>query len=179
MNYSSDKVSITTGCVKWFDPAKGFGFIVSEIGGPDILLHANVLRAFGQTSIAEGARVRVEVQTTPRGVQAVSIQEIEPPAPDRNVSATILSEIEELEREARLEPARVKWYDRAKGFGFANVFASPSDVFLHAEVLRRAGLTDLQAGEAVSIRVADGRRGKLAVEVGPWEAGLSEKSRED
>lgn len=105
MNYSSDKVSITTGCVKWFDPAKGFGFIVSEIGGPDILLHANVLRAFGQTSIAEGARVRVEVQTTPRGVQAVSIQEIEPPAPDRNVSATILSEIEELEREARLEPA--------------------------------------------------------------------------
>ena len=36
-----------TGTVKWFDPGKGFGFVVADTGGPDILLHANVLRNFG------------------------------------------------------------------------------------------------------------------------------------
>ena len=44
------------GVVKWFDPLKGFGFVVAETGGADILLHVNVLRSFGQSSVADGAR---------------------------------------------------------------------------------------------------------------------------
>ena len=47
-----------------------------------------------------------------------------------------------------LEPARVKWFDKGKGFGFANVFGRPEDVFIHVEVLRQSGFADLQAGEA-------------------------------
>ena len=43
-----------TGTIKWFDPVKGFGFIVSDEIDTDILLHANVLRNFGQSSIADG-----------------------------------------------------------------------------------------------------------------------------
>ena len=39
---------VVEGRVKWFDVGKGFGFIVSDDSGPDILLHANVLRNFGQ-----------------------------------------------------------------------------------------------------------------------------------
>ncbi|WP_366915539.1 cold shock domain-containing protein, partial [uncultured Lentibacter sp.] len=35
---------LVRGSVKWFDPVKGFGFVVADTGGPDILLHANVLR---------------------------------------------------------------------------------------------------------------------------------------
>ena len=46
----------------------------------------------------------------------------------------------EVMRAAPLEPARVKWFDKAKGFGFANVFGQPEDVFIHIEVLRRSGL---------------------------------------
>ena len=52
------------GTVKWFDPAKGFGFVVANEGGPDILLHANVLRNFGQGSVADGAEIEVVVQET-------------------------------------------------------------------------------------------------------------------
>ena len=52
------------GRVKWFDPVKGFGFVVTEEGGPDILLHANVLRNFGQSSVADHAGIDVEVQHT-------------------------------------------------------------------------------------------------------------------
>ncbi|MEY8838549.1 cold-shock protein, partial [Cribrihabitans sp. XS_ASV171] len=43
------------GHVKWFDPAKGYGFVVADTGGDDILLHVNVLRNFGQSSVADGA----------------------------------------------------------------------------------------------------------------------------
>ena len=61
------------GVVKWFDQAKGFGFVVDETGGVDILLHANVLRNFGQSSVADGAHVGISVQDTARGLQAVSV----------------------------------------------------------------------------------------------------------
>ena len=71
-----------------------------------------------------------------------------------------------------LEPARVKWFDKAKGFGFANVFGRDEDVFLHIEVLRRSGLADLQPGEAVSLRVVDGKRGRMAMQVTSWESAL-------
>ena len=50
------------GRVKWFDPGRGFGFVVAEDGGPDILLHANVLRSYGQGSVADGSPITVEVQ---------------------------------------------------------------------------------------------------------------------
>ena len=73
-----------------------------------------------------------------------------------------------------LEPARVKWFDKAKGFGFANVFGRDEDVFLHIEVLRRSGLADLQPGEAVSLRVVDGKRGRMAMQVTSWEAALKD-----
>ena len=69
-----------------------------------------------------------------------------------------------------LEPARVKWFDKGKGFGFANTWGSEDDVFLHIEVLRRSGFADLAPGEAVGLRVIEGKRGKLAVEVLAWDA---------
>jgi CspA family cold shock protein len=68
-----------------------------------------------------------------------------------------------------MEPARVKWFDKGKGFGFANVFGRPEDVFIHAEVLRVSGFADLGAGEAVALRIIEGRRGRMAVQVISWE----------
>lgn len=162
---------VVRGHVKWFDPAKGFGFIVSDEGGADILLHANVLRNFGQSSVADGAAIVVRVQMTQRGVQAVAVEEIAPPAPgsfvlDQEDAQPGFAELAALP----LLPARVKWFDKGKGFGFANVFGRNEDVFLHIEVLRSSGLADLQAGEAVSLKVVDGKRGRMAVQVVSWEA---------
>ncbi len=68
------------GVVKWFDGSKGFGFLTDPDGGADILLHANVLRNFGQSSVAEGSHVSAMVQSTPRGMQAIEVLSIEPPA---------------------------------------------------------------------------------------------------
>jgi CspA family cold shock protein len=162
-----------SGQVKWFDPAKGYGFVVSDEGGPDILLHVNVLRNFGQSSVADGARVEIVTHRTDRGVQAVEVVSIEPPSRD---TAPALSDFAELNSEqlmeTPLEPARVKWFDKGKGFGFANVFGRNEDVFLHVEVLRQSGLADLQPGEALAMRVIDGKRGRMAAEVTAWEAAL-------
>lgn len=164
---------VLQGRVKWFDPAKGFGFIVSDTNNADILLHANVLRNFGQSSVADGAGITVRIQTTPRGVQAVEVLQIEPPegvAVPLGDEAGLIS-AEEL-KGLNLEPARVKWFDKAKGFGFANVFGRPEDVFVHVEVLRVSGFADLASGEAVALKVIDGRRGRMAVQVLSWEAAL-------
>ena len=69
-----------------------------------------------------------------------------------------------------LEAVRVKWFDKVKGFGFANIWGSSEDVFVHVEILRRSGLADLQAGEAAAIRMISGKRGKMAAEVCSWES---------
>ncbi len=58
----------------------------------------------------------------------------------------------------------MKRFDKAKGFGFANAWGSAEDVFVHIEVLRRSGFADLAPGEAVGLRVIEGKRGRLAVE---------------
>ncbi|MFN3955063.1 MAG: cold-shock protein [Pararhodobacter sp.] len=160
------------GSVKWFDPVKGFGFIVAESGGPDILLHVNALRNFGQSSVCDRAGIEVSVQQTQRGLQAVEVFEVTPPAPDGEQEPTAF-EIDEVALQALpLEPARVKWFDKVKGFGFANVFGRAEDVFIHMEVLRRSGFADLQPGEAVALRITEGERGRMAVLVGSWEAAL-------
>ena len=165
-----------SGHVKWFDPAKGFGFLVADDGGPDILLHANVLRNYGQGSVADGARIDVMVQSTGRGLQAVEILGIAPPnmedvAPLEDFSGVSPEEI----AAAELEPARVKWFDKGKGFGFANTFGRDEDVFIHVEVLRRSGMADLQSGEALAIRVIEGKRGRMATEVCGWESAVRDE----
>jgi len=159
------------GQVKWFDPGKGFGFVVAAEGGPDILLHANVLRNFGQGSVVDGSDIEIVVQDTQRGLQATEVLSIEPPKTESALPLRDMVEFTPEDIASRpIEPARVKWFDKAKGFGFANVFGNNDDIFIHVEVLRRSGLSDLQSGEAIGVRMMDGERGRMAIEVIGWEA---------
>ena len=110
---------VVDGTVKWFDPARGFGFVVADSGGPDILLHANVLRNFGQGSVVDGALVSLSVQETPRGLQAIEVLSIAPPpcGSDTPLSDLEYSDPEQL-ASAPLVPARMKWFDKNGGYGF-------------------------------------------------------------
>ncbi len=159
-----------TGLVKWFDPAKGYGFILDESGGTDILLHANVLRNFGRSSVADQSRVTVMVQETRRGVQAAEVISIDPPQTDGHppIADLDMEVIEHLDS-LPLRPARVKWFDKSKGFGFANIFGHPEDVFIHIEVVRHSGFADLMIGEAICLRVVEGPRGLMAAQVSAWD----------
>ncbi|MEM8980670.1 MAG: cold shock domain-containing protein [Pseudomonadota bacterium] len=175
MEETEEARRVLSGRVKWFDPVKGFGFVVADAGGPDILLHANVLRNFGQGSVADDARIDVAVQETQRGIQATEVLAIEPPDSTANSGLQDLIGLDPEDIESTpLEPARVKWFDKGKGFGFANVFGRSEDVFIHIEVLRASGLADLQPGEAVGLRVMDGQRGRMATLVCSWEMALKD-----
>lgn len=161
------------GRVKWFDTTKGYGFVVTDEGEGDVLLHANVLRNFGRSSVAEGAEIVIDVQETDRGRQVTEIHEIdvpeneegvEPPAEIRPTEVVLTASVD-----APLQPSRVKWFDKSKGFGFVNIFGSSEDIFVHMEVLRLYGLSDLQPGEAVCVRTVQGPRGQMAAEIRSWD----------
>ena len=170
MSELENDTAVISGVVKWFDPSKGFGFVVSDGGGPDILLHVNVLRNYGQSSVADGARIELSAHKTERGVQATQVYAVHPA---QSSQSQVLSDIVGVDPDVvaaiPIEPARVKWFDKSKGFGFANAFGRNDDIFLHIEVLRQSGLSDLQPGEALALRVIMGERGHMAAEVHAWE----------
>jgi cold shock protein len=68
----STAVSVT-GRVKWFDDAKGFGFVASEDGGKDVFVHISILGPAGISHLAEGQQVNMRVVDTPKGREAISL----------------------------------------------------------------------------------------------------------
>ena len=63
-----------TGTVKWFNQAKGFGFILPDGGGADVFVHVSALAAAGTQSLGEGQRVSFEVAQGAKGPQATKIR---------------------------------------------------------------------------------------------------------
>jgi cold shock protein len=156
-----------SGIIKWFDVAKGYGFIVPDNGLPDILLHVTCLRRDGFQTAYEGARVVCEVLQRPKGLQAFRILSMDestaihpaqlPPA-RTHVSVTPTS---------GLERAQVKWFNRLRGFGFLTRGEGTPDIFVHMETLRRYGITELRPGQFVMVRFGPGPKGMMAAEVRP------------
>jgi CspA family cold shock protein len=155
------------GTIKWFDAAKGYGFIVPDNGLTDILLHVTCLRRDGLHTVPEGARVVCEVLRRAKGLQALRVLSIDestalhpsqmPPA-RTHVAVTPTS---------GLERAEVKWFNRLRGFGFLTCGEGTPDIFVHMETLRRHGLAELRPGQAVLVRYGPGPKGMMAAEVRP------------
>jgi CspA family cold shock protein len=65
-----------TGIVKWFNEAKGFGFISPQEGGPDVFVHYSVIQGSGFRKLADGQAVEFESQQGPKGMQATSVRPV-------------------------------------------------------------------------------------------------------
>ena len=178
MKDGEESGEVVTGQVKWYDAVKGYGFVVPNSGGSDVMVHASCVRAFGKVALTEGADITLVAIAGPRGMQAESIVEVVEPEGSHLVQgfAEDVRPTEFLGPEVEagpLQPARVKWFDKQKGFGFVNVFGNPEDVFVHMETVRRCGFQDLSSGEGMAIRTFRGPRGLMVAELRLWETATS------
>jgi CspA family cold shock protein len=162
-----------SGRVKWFDATRGFGFLVSDSAEGDILVHFSVLKEHGRRSLPEGALVDCVPLRLDRGLQekrVISIDTSDSVVPPRRPAASA----ERPDRSGLAESAgdfetvEVKWFNRAKGYGFLNrPGVDGQDIFVHMETVRNSGLGELQQSEMVEARIAEGRKGLTAVELRP------------
>lgn len=159
--------------VKWFLPTKGYGFLEPEDGSPDLFCHISTVEASGRDTLPQGAVVTCETVQGDRGAQVSKILPVEapavearPPARARPFDARYPGLDAGAQPPADLElPGMVKFYDPVRGFGFVVPDADGREVFVHASVLLRAGMADLQQGQRVFVRTESVLRGLQATEI--------------
>jgi cold shock protein len=156
-----------TGVVKWFDVAKGFGFIIPDNGMQDVLLHVTCLRRDGYQTILEGTRIVAMIQKRDRGYQAFRILSMDQSTAVHPSQLPPVRTHVQVTPTSGLERALVKWFNRTKGFGFLTRGEGTEDIFVHMETLRRFGLTELRPGQVVLVRFGPGDKGLMAAEIHP------------
>ncbi|HJR83364.1 MAG TPA: cold-shock protein [Sphingomicrobium sp.] len=145
------------GVVKFFNPQKGFGFIVRDDGGEDVFVHISAVEQAGLTDLADGQPLEFTLVDRGGRISATNIRiEGEPMAVERAERAP--------ERKLTGEKATgvVKFFNAMKGFGFIQRDDGQPDAFVHISAVERAGMPTLNEGDKLEFEIEVDRRGKYA-----------------
>ena len=181
-----------SGRVKWFDPGKGYGFVVPDRADltelRDVLLHVTSLRDHGFESASEGALVECDCVRRTKGwqvlqIHALDLTDLKPVPGGRARDGTVRAaratdgqaprprrdglDGETLRSAGPPQPCTVKWFNRTKGYGFVIRSAEPGDIFVHIETLRRCGIEELTPGDTVMVSFAEGPKGLVVADIEP------------
>jgi CspA family cold shock protein len=147
--------------VKWFNSAKGFGFVTLTDGSPDAFLPMAVLRRAGYDNVGEGAVLVCEIGPGAKGplvLNVLNVDESQVVAQPRGGGRDNGYSTGGGGASQSLEGA-VKWFEPDKGYGFISPDGGGKDVFIHVTALRRSGVNALGAGQRVRVDVVEGRKG--------------------
>lgn len=154
------------GTVKFFNAAKGFGFIQRDDGGEDVFVHISAVERAGLEGLAEGQQLAFNLVDRGGKVSAadlqvvgdvIPVQQRAPAAPQRQLTGEKAT-------------GTVKFFNSAKGFGFITRDDGQPDAFVHISAVERSGLRELNEGDRLEFDLEVDRRGKYsAVNLVPTE----------
>jgi len=145
------------GVVKFFNPQKGFGFIVRDDGGEDVFVHISAVEQAGLTDLADGQPLEFTLVDRGGRISATNLRiEGEPMAVERAERGP--------QRQLTGEKASgtVKFFNAMKGFGFIQRDDGQPDAFVHISAVERAGIPTLNEGDRLEFELEVDRRGKYA-----------------
>ena len=159
-------VGQSKGTVKFFNAAKGFGFIQREDGGEDVFVHVSAVERAGLDGLAEGQQLEFTLVDRGGKISASDLQAVGDVIPVQKRDAA-------PQRQLTGEKAMgtVKFFNAMKGFGFITRDDGQPDAFVHISAVERSGLQGLNEGDRLEFDIEVDRRGKYsAVNLAPLQA---------
>lgn len=163
-NINESKIECIETKVKWYNPEKGYGFLIQDNNPEDIMIHFSLLDAVGYPYVKEGDQIICDISIGKSGWQVSRVIEVKLGSPGpRSLSAFLEPQATPFDPESLEEiEGIIKWYNSKKGYGFVYPDDGEGEIFLHTSVLRAAGYKYLEPGVRVSVQVSNSERGKEA-----------------
>ena len=147
--------------LKWFNAAKGFGFVIPENNPVDAFLHITQLQVHGVHGLGEGAEILCYVDFTPKGATVKHVAKVL----STGVLPTELVSYIPNDDSVHACKGMVKYYVIDKGFGFITPDDGLKDIFVHKTVLDKTNIPHLLAGQRVRLTFKNVPKGREAVSV--------------
>ena len=151
------------GVVKFFNPQKGFGFIVRDDGGEDVFVHISAVEQAGLTDLADGQPLEFTLVDRGGRISATNLRiEGEPMAVERSGGSGGAAGGPQRQLTGEKASGTVKFFNAMKGFGFIQRDDGQPDAFVHISAVERAGIPTLNEGDRLEFELEVDRRGKYA-----------------